>query len=147
MGSHSNLLIADQDELENLACSDDPARRWPGFAFSGLDVVKICALLSLLKGGSPDGEPLATAGDVEGHGHEGKAPPHASTLGPDDVAELAVTAGMEDSELDELAMDWGSTHSFLGWSEWEVGELLRRIGDLAETAMLQEKCLVLWHGR
>ena len=36
-GSHSNLLIADRDEVENLACSDDPGRRWPGFAFNGLD--------------------------------------------------------------------------------------------------------------
>ena len=146
MVSHSNLLIADRDDVENLACSDDPGCRWPGFAFNGLDGVKIFALLSLLKGGSPDGESLATAG-AYGHGPGGNDPPHVSTVGPDDVAELAVAAAMGDSELDELAMDWGATQSFMGWSEWEVGELLRRIGDLAETAMLQEKCLVLWHGR
>ena len=71
MGSHSNLLIADRDDVENLACSDDPGRRWPGFAFNGLDGVKIFALLSLLKGGSPDGESLATAG-ADGHGLRGQ---------------------------------------------------------------------------
>jgi hypothetical protein len=149
VGVKSNLVIADPGDFEEVASSDDPASHWHGFTFNGLDRVKLCALLSLLKSGSPDGEfeEYLDWVSADGRRSESDERPCVSTVRPDEVAELAVTAAMEDAELDQLAMEWGATEEFAGWSEWEIGELLRRIGDLAETAMLQEKCLILRHSQ
>jgi hypothetical protein len=147
MASRANLVIVDPSELLNMACSADSAGRWPGHTFDGLNAIKLCALLSLLKGGSPDatGE-NHTAVSVRRRQRSDDEHPGVSTVPPEDIAELAMTAAMEETELDRLAMDCGAAEAFSDWSEWEVSDLLRRIGDLAETAMLHEKCLVLRSG-
>jgi hypothetical protein len=65
-------------------------------------------------------------------------------VGADEVAELAAVAGMEGDELVRLSGAWGGTSEFEGWSGSDVSELLRAIGDLAESAALECKCLLLW---
>jgi hypothetical protein len=60
------------------------------------------------------------------------------------VAELARVAAMDETEFEKLAVGWAATEEFNGWSGAEVRELLRQLGDLAESASLQEKCLMLW---
>jgi hypothetical protein len=64
----------------------------------------------------------------------------------DEVAALAAVVAMERDEFDRLSEAWGSTEEFEGWSKPEVSELLRAIGDLAESASLEGKCLLLWQG-
>jgi len=147
--ANTNLIIADPEDIEKVASDERPTSRFPGFACSGLDCVKLGALLSLLKGGWAGSETELVSEGLPLQDLELQSGEQAwvSAIDRDDVAELAVTAALEDSELDQLALDWGATESFVGWSEWEVWELLRRIGDLAEAAMLKEKCLVLRHGR
>jgi hypothetical protein len=63
---------------------------------------------------------------------------------PEQVAELAAVAGLDDAEFEALAESWATTEEFAGWSGADVRELLRELGDLAESASLQGKCLMLW---
>jgi hypothetical protein len=60
------------------------------------------------------------------------------------VAALASVAALPDGDFDRLAASWGETEEFEGWEEAEVADLLRLVGDLAETAQLEGKTLLLW---
>jgi len=63
---------------------------------------------------------------------------------PKQVAELATVAGLDEAEFEALAASWAATEEFAGWSGSDVRELLRELGDLAESASLQGKCVMLW---
>jgi hypothetical protein len=63
---------------------------------------------------------------------------------PEQVAELAAVAGLDDDEFEALAEAWAATEEFAGWSAAEVRDLLREMGDLAESALLQDKWVMLW---
>jgi hypothetical protein len=141
---HSDLVIADLDEAPAVAASDSPVAEWAGFTFNGLDSVKLCTLLSVLRSADPlvgFERYLALVQDVGSPGAKG---PSVCAVAPDQVAELAGVAAMEEDEFDRVAAAWGKTEEFEGWSESETTELLRAVGDLAESASLDRKCLLLW---
>jgi hypothetical protein len=86
----------------------------------------------------------SSLGDVVGHS-AGELPV-VHVVNPEAVATLAAVAAMEGDELRELAEAWSATEEFSGWTDAEATELLRAIGDLAESASLENKCLFLWQG-
>lgn len=144
MGVQTDVVIADLDEAQAIADTASPTAQWEGFTFNGFDHVHLCTLLSLLKTGSPDAafdhylhvtEPVSAPAD------EG---PVVVAVKPEQVAELAVVAGLEDDRFQALAASWAATEEFAGWSASDVQELLRELGDLAESASLQSKCIMLW---
>ena len=132
------------DDAQAVATSLEPTKDWPGFSFKGFDNVKACTLLSLLKSGRPYVEfehyldrvlPLDVV-DEEG--------PVVCPIHPDQVAELAAIASLEDVAFENLATSWAATDEFAMWAGSDVRFLLRELGDLAESATLEGKCLFIW---
>lgn len=60
------------------------------------------------------------------------------------VESLASVASLEREEFDALVEKWVATEEFDGWEKDEVDQLLREVGDLAETANLVDSTMMLW---
>jgi hypothetical protein len=144
MGVLSDLVIAELAEAQAVADCDEPCREWEGFSCKGLDHVKLCTLLSLLQSGSPqqDFERFLDLVDaVSAPTEEGAL---VFAVLPEQVAQLASVAAMGADEFRGVATAWGKTDELSDWHESEVADLLRKISDLADSAALQSKCLLLW---
>jgi hypothetical protein len=144
MGVLSDLVVADVSEAQAVADSVEPAREWEGFTFKGLDHVKLCTLLSLVQTGSPQREferYLDLIDPVSAPANDG---PIVFAVREAEVRQLATIAAMEQDEFQRLARAWAETDELRDWSESEVSDLLRSVADLAESASLQGKCLLLW---
>ncbi len=143
MSVQSDLVVADLADAGAVAESDTPTVQWDGFSFNGLDNVKLSTLLSLLRTGDPmqdfdfclDLVRVVGPTDAEG--------PVVFAVERDQVAKLALVSPMEGDTFAKLADAWGRTEDFEGWSPSEVADLLRAIGDLAESASFEGKCLLL----
>ena len=144
MGVQTDVVIADQSESQDIAISDSPAATWDGFTFSGFQNVHLCTLLSLLKAGSPSAEFDHYLKVVELITSRSQESPVVFAVRPAEVSELASTASLEEEEFESLAQSWGATEEFDGWASDDVRELLRELGDLAESASLEGKCIFLW---
>lgn len=144
MGVQTDVVIADVDEAQAIADTATPTAEWKGFTFNGFDHVQLCTLLSLLKAGRPNAEFQRYLSAVEPVAVGGEEGPVVVAVRPEQVAELAAVAGLEGAEFESLAASWAATEEFAGWSGSDVRELLRELGDLAESASLQGKCLMLW---
>jgi hypothetical protein len=144
MGVQTDVVIADMDEAQAIAETATPTSEWEGFTFNGFDHVQLCTLLSLLKAGRPDAEFQLYLGIVEPVAVGGEEGPVVVGVRPEQVAELAAVAGLEEAQFGSLAESWPGTEEFAGWSNTDVRDLLRELGDLAESASLQGKCLMLW---
>jgi hypothetical protein len=143
MGFSAELVIADRDEAQAVVDSDQPSRDWDGFLCNGFDSVKLCTLLSILKTGSPHqafGEFQNDVRDVTWVGGEGR---WIEAVSSDAVALLATVAQCDDDQFEILVAQWAQTEEFDGWKREDVKSLLRNVGDLAETALLQDKGLLL----
>ena len=51
---------------------------------------------------------------------------------------------MEEDEQESLAERWGQTEELTGWDATEVIDIVRNIGDMAESALLENKTLLNW---
>ena len=67
--------------------------------------------------------------------------PFVFAVSGDDLTTLAEIATIEQDELNRLAESWAKTEEFDGWDFADVHDLVLSIGDLAETAKLQDKSL------
>ena len=144
MGVQTDVVIANQSDAQDIANSDSPATAWDGFTFNGFHNVQLCTLLSLLKACSPSTEFDHYLNVVEYITPRDQESPVVSAVRPKEVAELAVVASLGEGEFESLAQSWGATEEFDGWTSEDVRELLRELGDLAESASLERKCLFLW---
>ncbi len=144
MGVRTDVVIADLDEAQAIADMTTPTAKWEGFTFNGFHHVQLCTLLSLLKTGTPDIEFERYLSVVEPVSSPTEEGPLVTAVKPEQVAELAAVAGLEGAEFESLAESWAATEEFNGWSGSDVRELLRELGDLAESASLQGKYLMLW---
>jgi len=144
MGVQTDVVIADLDDAQAIAEMATPTAEWDGFTFNGFDHVQVCTLLSLLSAGRPDAEFQHYLGVVEPVAVGGEEGPVVVGVKPEQVAELAAVARLDEAEFESLAASWAATEEFAGWSGSDVRELLRELGDLAESASLQGKCLMLW---
>jgi hypothetical protein len=144
MGVQTDVVIADLDEAQAVADAATPAAQWEGFTFNGFHHVQLCTLLSLLKAGNPSTEFERYLSRVKAVSDPAEECPVVFAVRPEQVAELAAVAGLEGHEFESLATSWASTAEFAGWDGSDVRELLRELGDLAESAVLQGKCLMIW---
>lgn len=144
MSVQTDVVVANLEEAQAIANSDGPAAIWNGFTFNGFDRVQICSLLSILKTGDPladfdtylDRIPIVGASDGDW--------PVVSILVHEILAELSQVAAMEELEFETLALAWAKTGEFEGWAQSDVRHLLRDFVDLADSAVLEDKCLMLW---
>ena len=54
MGVISEIVAADPSESEAVLASESPSQRWDGFAYKGLDNIKLISLWSLVESATPD---------------------------------------------------------------------------------------------
>src|SRR5262245_35548662 len=135
MGVQSELVIADSSEVDAVAASDAPSSSWNGFAFRGLDHIQLITLWALIETGSPDDDfdarldavPIASDSD------DG---PHVAVLPEKMVPVLSQVSALDEDGFQSLLGKWHSTDEFEGWNEADVSDLLREVGDLADTARL-----------
>jgi hypothetical protein len=143
MGVETYIVIGDLFEAQAIAASDDPAAGREGFSFRGFDRVQLCTLLSLMKSGGPDVEYERYLSKIDVFSPSSGEWPVVSLVPAELVAEIAVVARFEGSDFEDLAASWQVTEEFVGWLRSDVRDLLQQLGDLAESASLQGKCLIL----
>lgn len=143
MGVLSELVIADPTEVEEVRESEQPTQHWDGFSFQGLDRVKLVTLWSLIETGVADNElesRLAAVQPNTGDDHG----PWVDTIPAKMLSALASVAALEEDAFAGLSGKWAATEEFEGWSQSDVEELLRGVGDAADSAQLAGKTLLLW---
>jgi hypothetical protein len=144
MGFQTDVLIADLEEAQAVADSESPTADRGGFAFTGFDRVQLCSVLSLLKSGTPDAHFDRYLDSIDVVRSSTDDWPVVSVVKPEQVAELAAAASLEEAEFEKLAASWAATEEFEGWAGSDVRDLLRELADLADTARLQHKCVMIW---
>ena len=144
MGFQTDVLIANYDEAQALADTDSPANDREGFTFNGFDRVQLCTLLSLVKSGNWETHFDHYLDAIEVVSSSTDTWPVVSVVKPEQVAELASVAALDDDEFDRLAASWAATEEFAGWESQDIVDLLRTLTDLADSASLQKKCLMIW---
>src|SRR5262249_52949476 len=97
MGVQTDVGIADLNDAQAVAETATPTAEWEGFTFNGFHHVQVCTLLSLLKAGRPDAEFQQYLGMVEPVVVGGEEGPVVFGIGPEQVAELAAIAGLDES--------------------------------------------------
>jgi hypothetical protein len=143
MGVLNHLLVADAAEADAVAASDEPSQTWDGFFCRGLDRIKLATLWALVEAGSPDDQ-LEQRLDAIRTIPEGDQGPWVDIIPPRMLASLASIAAMEEDEQGSLADRWGQTEELDGWEASEVIDLVRSVGDTAESAQLENKTLLIW---
>jgi hypothetical protein len=143
MGVLSHLLVADASEADAVAASNEPSQTWDGFFCHGLDRIKLVTLWALLEAGSAD-DKLEHRLDTIRTIPEGDHGPWVDIVPPNMLGSLASIVAMEEDEQESLAERWGHTVELERWEASEVLDLLRSIGDTAESALLVNKTLLIW---
>ena len=143
MGILNHLLVAAASEADAVAASDDPSQTWDGFFCRGLDRIKLATLWALVEAGSAD-DRFEHRLDAIRTIPEGDKGPWVDIVPPKMLGSLASIAAMEEDEQESLAERWGQTEEREGWEASEILDLVRDIGDTAESAHLENKTLLIW---
>jgi hypothetical protein len=143
MSAIAQLVVGKPSDAKVLLDSEDPLESWDGFAYTGLDRVRLITLWALAESASPDDQ-FDERLDAVRVINDNDLDRWVDILPPEMVATLGTITTLDDSEFDRLARSWRDTEEFEGWKEDEVFDLLRQVGDLAETAQLENKSLFLW---
>lgn len=143
MGVQNFLLMASSEAAASVAAAAEPAEEWNGFRFRGLDNIKLITLWALIEAGSPDDD-FESRLDQVPRISERESGPWVDVVPDGMLSTLAEIASMEVEESAALASLWGQTEEFEGWEASDVQDLLCSIGDLADSAQLEGKMLLLW---
>ncbi|HQR43757.1 MAG TPA: hypothetical protein PLX97_13775, partial [Gemmatales bacterium] len=143
MGITNHLLIAAPSEAEEILASEEPSLTWDGFSCRGLNTINLATLWALAETGSAD-DGVERRLDAIRTLPEGDEGPWVDIVPPTMLAALAAIATMEDQEQEALAVRWGKTEEMDGWDASEVVDAVRSIGDTAESALLENKTLLIW---
>lgn len=144
MAFQTDVLIASFDEVQAVADSDSPTADRNGFTFAGFDRVQVCTLLSLLESGTSDAQFDRYLDLIDVVPSSTDDWPVVSVIRPEQVAQLAAVATLEDAAFEKLAASWAATEEFECWAGSDVRDLLRELADLADTARLERKCVMIW---
>lgn len=135
----SNIISADEDELDAIGESLEPVGEWSGISLRGLDIAKIATLHCVLTGNLFDDAALLYE------------PVYFSTTGEALVLRLADElaarlAGLDEDALAAVAMELAATEEFeaSGWDEETVLDMLTGLADLARIAESQGQVLFAW---
>ena len=134
----TNIIAADEDELEAVAGSEHPVEEWSGIERRGIDTGKIVMLHCLLTGDEFD---LAAGAYEPVHaGDEG-----AVVLRMSDAATEKL-ANLDEEFLETIAEELAATEEFEmeDWDAEEVQALVMDLADLARLADSQGQVLFVW---
>ncbi len=144
MGVLSALVIADPQEALDVAHCGEPTRDWDGFEIKTLDPVTLGSLWGILTKVS-NAEAVGQLVDHIGLLHQvSENGPWVYGIPSQLRDTLAGVSGMEDNNVRPIAEEWAATDELEGWEYEDVEATIREVADLADTARLQDKQLLLW---
>ena len=135
----TNIVAAEDDEVEAIGESLHPVDEWSGMEVRDIDTAKIATLHSLLTGDLFDDavihyEPIYVSA-AEG----------ALVLRlADEVTERL--AGLEEEAFEQVAAELAATEEFeyAGWEDEAIAAMLADLADLARLADAQGQALFVW---
>ena len=135
----TQILAAEDDEIEAIGESLNPVEDWSGLQMRDVDTAKIATLHALLTGDLFDDaiahyEPVYVS-DTEG----------ALVLRlADELTEHL--AALDEDVLDDVAAELAATEEFevAGWEDEAIAAMLADLADLARLAESQGQALLVW---
>ena len=139
MGILTNIIAAEEDEVEAIGDSLQPADEWSGISLRDVSIAKVATLHSLLTGDAFD-DAAAQCEPVYISPAEGALVLRLA----DELKERL--AGLDEDALEAVAAELAATEEFemAGWDEEAVMEMLADLADLARLAESQEQTLFVW---
>lgn len=139
MGILTNIIAAEDDEVEAIGDSLQPADEWSGISLRDVSIAKIATLHSLLTGDLFD-DAAALCEPIYISPAEGALVLRLADELKERLAEL------DEDSLDAVATELAATEEFemAGWDEESVGEMLADLADLARLAESQGQTLFVW---
>lgn len=139
MGILTNIIAAEDDEVEAIGDSLQPVDEWSGISLRDVSIAKIATLHSLLTGDLFD-DAAALCEPIYISPAEGALVLRLTEELKERLAEL------EDEALEAVATELAATEEFemAGWDEEAVGEMLADLADLARLAETQGQTLFVW---
>jgi hypothetical protein len=134
----TNIIAAEEDELDAVIQSEHPVEEWSGIERRGIDTGKIVMLHCLLTGDEFD---LAVGGYEPVHADEDSV----VVLRLADTA-VEKLANLEDDVRETIAEELAATEEFEA-EAWDFEEVLALVTDLADLARLAEsqgQALFVW---
>lgn len=139
MGILTNIVAAEEDEVEAIGDSLQPVDEWSGISLRDISIAKIATLHSLLTGDLFD-DAAALCEPIYISPAEGALVLRLA----DEVTERLI--GLDEDALDAIAAELTATEEFetAGWDEAVIGEMLADLADLARLADSQGQALFVW---
>lgn len=139
MGILTNIIAAEDDEVEAIGDSLQPVDEWSGISLRDVSIAKIATLHSLLTGDLFD-DAAALCEPIYISPAEGALVLRLADELKERLAEL------EEETLDAVATELAATEEFemAGWDEEAVSEMLADLADLARLAESQGQTLFVW---
>lgn len=135
----TQILAAEDDEIEAVGESLNPIEEWSGIQIRDLDTAKIATLHSLLTGDLFD-EAVAHYEPVHVSDTEGALVLRLT----DELTERL--AALDEDRLDDVATELAATEEFeyAGWEDEAIAAMLTDLADLARLAESQGQALLVW---
>jgi hypothetical protein len=139
MGILTNIVAAEEDEVEAVGESLHPVDEWSGIEMRDIDTAKIATLHSLLTGDLFD-DAVAHYEPVYVSAAEGAL---VLRLADETTARLAE---LEDEALADVAAELAATEEFeyADWEEEEIAAMIAELAGLARLADAQGQALFVW---
>lgn len=139
MGILTNIVAAEEDEVEAIGDSLQPADEWSGISLRDVSIAKLATLHSLLTGDLFE-DAAALCEPIYISPAEGALVLRLADELKERLAEI------DEDTLDAVAAELAATEEFetAGWDEEAVGEMLADLADLARLAESQGQTLFVW---
>jgi hypothetical protein len=139
MGILTNIIAAEDDEIEAMGESQHPVAEWSGIEVRDMDTAKIATLHSLLTGDLFD-DAVAHYEPVYVSAAEGALVLRLA----DEVTERL--AEFDEGALDDVAAELAATEEFeaMGWEDEALAAMLADLAELARLAESQGQSLFVW---
>lgn len=135
----TNIIAAEEDEIEAVGASIEPTTEWSGMALRDFTIPKVATLHCVL------------TGDLMDDAYALYEPSYLSEIEGAIVLQLASQmterlASLDEDALQAVSMELMATEEFevTGWDEEEIGEMLHGLSDLAQLAESQGQVLFAW---
>jgi hypothetical protein len=135
----TQIIAAEEDEIEAIGESLSPIDEWSGLQMRDVDTAKIATLHCLLTGELFD-DAIAHYEPVYVSASEGALVLRLA----DELAERL--AALDEDRLDDVAMELAASEEFEneGWESEAIAAMLADLADLARLAESQGQALLVW---
>lgn len=139
MGILTNIIAAEEDEVEAIGDSLQPVDEWSGISLRDVSIAKIATLHSLLTGDLFD-DAAALCEPIYISPAEGALVLRLADELKERLAEI------DEEALEAIATELAATEEFemAGWDVEAVGDMLADLADLARLAETQGQTLFVW---